>query len=1315
MASANSSTTNGDNAGASAAQLLMKKHDEEAHKVSVEDVPDEEDLTNHPHPLSSSVLESTDEPVSTPEWAAPMSAKAAGKRKEETGKESKATIDTQSDELFPGLGGAPKAQQPAYSAPIWGARKGAGTNGNAIATKGSSTPKSGMNTPPIATKPTGVQSLAGQVAGPVYTFEPKELPRSATRKPLPDVLRDINKKFRTNLTQTTGEGGVIKISAPGSQVPDSVKRQAFKELGSNITTKTSTKVPFPRSARAHVIGKGGSTIKSLQEQSGARIQLPKAEDTPEPVDDDDDMIYIAIEGNPIAVQIAKESVGKIASERSASVNAKLRTIPAELYQFIAGPNNSRVNALEEAHGVQVRVPAHHVWTLQAPPKVPSTGEAPVFLPAAGDNHITVTGDRLAVQAARNEIERLSQDLQRQMSLQQEPISKGRHQFIISDSGFSAQDFFAETGCAIILPPANNENDIVTVVGPPEKLQGAADRTMKLASELNNEKIELLRLLRNAPSPGDHARNLTHYLRDRNELARIEKLHEAHIFTLFGSDGTINSWDLYARNGVNGMKAQSEIRQVLDAHPPTRVKAFDVDEFFHKQLQSEFVPRVKKDYGVHLVVPKKEGPPAPVVLVFEGEDVAPEYTLPKGQPSAEDVKLFKQQLDAAEKHIQDIINAQGKITETKIDVPQIFHNKLRKYITVENSARQAGQFPVRVSARGTVLTFFGPKPAVESLTAKVNAFVRQAFEDEKERGFTLSFDFPQKHANQLIGKSGSNISELRDRFDVDIQVNDGVVELKGPKVKAEAAKSHISALGRQWADETTYVLKIAPKYHSELIGSGGSQIKKLERKYKNVQIRFPHSARPVADDQSNADGGSEEPRRNGRREQEPDEVIVRGPKKGADEVKSEILDLLQYTMDTSHSETVSVQAGQIPSLIGSRGAEMDKVRQETGAKIDIPNARDIKDPSTRVEIQIKGTKTQVTQAKKMIEEKKDVFDKTVTKTLEVDKKHHKALIGSKGGTIGEIVLKAGGSNTPGQTVQFPKADADDNAIRVTGTVEVVDKIIETILHVVSDLASRTTEVIDVPTDKHRSLIGRGGETKRDLESKFQVSIDIPRQNSEETDVKISGLPANVENAKSHILNLVKEQEGETMQVPRSVHHSVSDNGQFFRQLRNNHRVTVDVNRNDVPPRPSAPSSSQDKRSMPLITDDEEDVAGSHDFRAVNLAGSDLEGELPWTLRGTPDNVAKARAIIAAAIEQALRSDIIGYLTLPDPQTYKYVIGQGGKQVNSIRQATGCKITVPRDQNRDEAIEIVGSAEGVEHARDLILEAVEKGRNNTNGRS
>ena len=322
----------------------------------------------------------------------------------------------------------------------------------------------------------------------------------------------------------------------------------------------------------------------------------------------------------------------------------------------------------------------------------------------------------------------------------------------------------------------------------------------------------------------------------------------------------------------------------------------------------------------------------------------------------------------------------------------------------------------------------------------------------------------------------------------------------------------------------------------------------------------------------------------------------------------------------------------------------------------------------------------------------------------------------GSALKDIVVGAGGSDDRrelARTVQFPKADADGNVIKVEGKAAVVDKIIAKMQQIVNERESQASETIEVPTDKHRSLIGRGGETKKDLEAKLKVSLDIPRQGNGQTGVKVTGLPADVEKAKVHILDLVKDQEGEAIQVPRMVHHTVADNGLFFRKLRNDHQVTVDHAGHKVPPKPAAPSARSNGGDLPLITDDADEAADAFSFKVVDLSQSSIDGEIPWILRGPPGNLAEAKASLQAAIEQALKNTTTGYLVLPDPSTYRYVIGQGGSKVNSIRKATGCKITVPRDQAKDEAIEIIGSADGVDKARDLILKAVKEGASSSNG--
>jgi rRNA processing protein Krr1/Pno1 len=727
-------------------------------------------------------------------------------------------------------------------------------------------------------------------------------------------------------------------------------------------------------------------IKSLQEKTGARIQLPKLDESQLQDDDDDEAtIDVLVEGNALSAASARNEILKIAGERSANVQTKVRGVPAAFYPFIAGPHNARVQALEDGSDVQVRVPSHQVFASAPALSSADAGQRPQFIPTE-DNHIHLAGDRAAVQKARAEIERQVADLHRQLQMEQLSIQRGRHQFIIGDRGVPTEDFFAETGCTILLP-TDEEDDLVTIIGPASQVQAGTEKAMDLAMGMQMSNIDIGRFHRSAPGgQAAHAGFVTRYLRQRKEIERLEKLYNTHINTPFSQQGAL-PWELYSREGKNAIRAQSEITGIVNSHPPARMQSLPIDPFFHQHLRNNITPTMKKDFGVYIVVPEASEPDAPVLLVYEGPDPADgPYQLPRTKPTDSETKAFAQALEDARKHILDLIGKQEQLSSATLDVPIKFHERLRRFIKKEQENRSADQIPVRVSKVGTTITLRGPESAVKALASKAEAFVEQEKQDDKERGFTLTFDFPQKFANHLIGKGGSNIKELRDRFDVEIQVQDGKVELKGPKAKAESARSYIQGLSRTLEDETTHVLKIDPKFHRELIGAKGEQINRLQTRYK-VLIFFPRSAKPAADDQSEV--ASEAGK--GRRQQAPDEVIIRGPKKGADEARDEVFSLFKYLEEHSHSAVVPVQQKQVGSLIGQGGAALDELRQATGAKIDVPADRD----TPIVEIIVKGTPSQVAKAKKILEEKRAVFDDTVVQTIDVDKKHHKALIGASG--------------------------------------------------------------------------------------------------------------------------------------------------------------------------------------------------------------------------------------------------------------------------------------------------------------------------------
>jgi len=667
MASVDSGAPNGHvESGVSSAQKLMQQHD--VHNPTIEDEVDEADLKHSVEPTSSSILEGPgDEPV--PSWAAPISAKAAGKRKEESSKaDSRPNLDPASEELFPVLGGGPKPAQPTVGAD-WrkqfsGTSRPAPTNGTANGVAKSPTPT------PAQQDPRKI-NIPGQVREDYTLQKTQILPRQEMKKPLPDILKDINRKSKkVTVTQSAGPAGTT-FTATGPSVE--AVRQALRDVVSQVGAKVwiifsflyeidltfmqiTEKVTIPQSTRAHIIGKAGSKIKEIQEKSGARIHIPKMEDTPRPTDEDDDpTIEISVEGNALSVGAAQSEILKIASARTPPVNSKLRTIPAELYAFIA--ENEKLKS-HENQGVEMRIPQYHTWKTQAPPQSPED-----FQPALED-FITLTGERLAVQALKSEIERYVEELKEQVAIEQFMVQRARHQFVIGRSGMKSDDFFRQTGCAIILPHDEDEDEI-TIIGPSDRIAAAKNIAIGQASSLQTGHVDIPKLSRSKESPDAqraYAQNLTQYLRQRKAVEQLEADFKTRILTTGAAP-----WELVSRDYANISDASSEMKLIINAHPPTRLAQVAVDPFYHNYLKNDVNPKTKSEFGVHIVVPDDgEGH---VILVFEGEDGQDAgYKVSRAKPDSDQVQAFKRGLQDAQKHILETLRSQAEISSTDVDVP-----------------------------------------------------------------------------------------------------------------------------------------------------------------------------------------------------------------------------------------------------------------------------------------------------------------------------------------------------------------------------------------------------------------------------------------------------------------------------------------------------------------------------------------------------------------------------------------------------------------------------------------------------------------------
>jgi len=705
-------------------------------------------------------------------------------------------------------------------------------------------------------------------------------------------------------------------------------------------------------------------------------------------------VDVTIEGDPFAVQMAKQDIEKIVNEHTSSANTRLKNIPPEYYPFLNA--HPRTNALREGRDLKMQIPQYHTWNEQPPPQAPADRKPAAFSAQAG-LPIQLSGERQAVAEARAEIERQMQELERQLTLEQMAIERGRHQFIVGNMGTSLNDFLAETGCSVIMPPPGDDSEMLTVVGPADRIEEGMNKIMDLASSMSMASADIAKQHANAPRGAQaHARDVTRYLQQRQGIEELERMHNARIMP----DST-GAWQIYARDGKNAMKARSDIMNLISGHPPTRFHPVEVDPFYHEHLRQQAASNIRDQHGVRVILPE-DGDEGPVLLVFEDRAPSPEYQLPRRQPTAQDAQAFEQALQQAQQEILSLISGREEIVSREVDAPVKFHDKIRRHVDRHHSSQPEGFIPTQVMYGGPRqpqqqrraptpnVNLRGPQNDVDALMQSLLAFIEQEKQDESERGFTLSFDFPQKFANHLIGRRGENINRLREEFDVDIQLNDGKCEIKGPEAKANACKKHILEMGKKLEDEAEHHLNIPSQYHRDLIGYQGTQVNRLQDRY-GVRVNFPRNR--GGDDDASEAGESVAGRRPNN--QLPHEVIIKGPTKGADACREELLSLLQYVKDNSFSATVQVAQNQIPSLIGAGGKEMESMRLETGAQIDVPNAREAAGPGGRAEIKIKGSKKAVEEAKKLIEEKAKVFDNTVTRNLEIERRHHRLIIGAQG--------------------------------------------------------------------------------------------------------------------------------------------------------------------------------------------------------------------------------------------------------------------------------------------------------------------------------
>ena len=667
---------------------------------------------------------------------------------------------------------------------------------------------------------------------------------------------------------------------------------------------------MPASLRAFVIGAKGKNLKAITEQTGVRINIPKAEDTA--VDgvatpgqtsgnaaddyDQDEQISVTIEGDEINAKHAQRLLQAIVAERTSKITQRLTNIDHVFYPFIAGPKNANVARLEKeedlgAGEVSVRVPPRAAFL---PPKegAEDAGAANGASEKERDLSIIISGEREAVSRVVATIEAQVDDMRRNFRTLAIQIPKRQHRFLV---GESAQEVLSSTGCSIELAPIDDPSDSVTIRGPSANLANALTEAMAKANAVNVQIVDLVAAHRSI----DHAKDLIRWL----NLGRLPRVAGVQVFTprlaLLESSGQAQI-EIVGKEAGEVEKVRAKVDELVKRTTPVFVQKIEIDSLLWGYVIGKKGANLKQyeAKGVDIVFPHN----AEAAAAGEGSN---QVLLVLGSPAStaalESLPTDKKAREAKATQILEEVKAEVmKASEQAADmqtetlqIPAKFHRYILgangttlnaligedRLVAVKVGAGKGAAAPSKKEEDAVVVR--GPSAEVQRVVKELNRIAEEAEQDNIVNGHVGEIVFDAAHIPHLVGKGGAAITKLRDELGIRVDISDPVGEGKKRKAKAtltgrkenvEEARKRLQMQVERLDDETQLVLKIPAAMHGQIIGQGGKYVTRLQDTYA-VRIQFPSADAAAA--------------ANGEGKQKPDEVVLRGGKKGVEQAKSEL--------------------------------------------------------------------------------------------------------------------------------------------------------------------------------------------------------------------------------------------------------------------------------------------------------------------------------------------------------------------------------------------------------------------------------------------
>lgn len=848
---------------------------------------------------------------------------------------------------------------------------------------------------------------------------------------------------------------------------------AKKELIRQLTKPTKITFEIPSKLRSTIIGSGGKTLKPIIESASVKIDIARESDSKddELLTEDEELfgksLTVTIEGDIQGCTDAKSMIMAIVNENTKNLNVKI-PVSEKLKPFA----KSEISKLSFKKGVEVVSP-------EASSKL---------------SNIIISGDREGVIDARNQIKTALTSLDNSIVVEEREIPKHLHQLI------DLERVLNETDVVIELPLPSDVSSKAKLIG----LKSNIPNALKLAKQITADYfVEILDLAKSHGGNINHAKNLVAFFIYTKYLEALGNQYDIKITgpsyqNLVDSNVKSVTISFTANNNKEDevKKARKDLVDTVNKISPNFIESItDIESFIFPKIDNS----VAVENNVSIVpLGQLAGSTNILLLVAQQND---DEFLPSADQIVSRLETVNKSLDKLRALNSELITE--TIQTPSEDQSHLEGNTLKvllnKYepdsIDIKLHQNSEGPSDNEIYLRGY-------KSEIRKAIDDIKQLIEDVKNYEEASKYNTIIEVPSIHLPRIIGQKGQNLNQLRDEFDVKIDVltdNDSKLEeaeikLTGLKSNVDECIKKIHQLVKKWADEKTVVVNVEQKYRRQLIGPNGIYANRLQDKY-NVKLQF-----------------SDAEDKNGN-------VVIRGPSRGVAKVEEEIKQLLAYEKENGFKETIQVPRIALPRVIGKNGENIKDISAEAGVEIHTRNNDDKE--SEVVDFEIIGSKNGIKEAKKAIEEISERVINFDTQTIDVDHKWYGNLIGPNGMTMRQLIIKAGGSPDDRdfrRYIQFPPRNSESTTITCEGNKEVVSKIISEIETIIKDLESITTESVDIPKSQHKLIIGAGGSVRRGIDDEFKVRVNVPKQESESETITVKGKPADIEKAIAKIQEL-----------------------------------------------------------------------------------------------------------------------------------------------------------------------------------------------------